>query len=273
METVVPLLITHPSRLFRESLRQLLSATRFRPVHAALNLDQASENYLTAGGNCVWLIGVEKYDAATNSLVCRVRAIAPEVKCVILATFQETEDPMIAINSGACGFLCEEISPEQLIKSLELILDGEVVMHGNAFQQARQLVTTVKDAQIEETALHREKIKSVTAAIESRTFSSVTGGPVSVGSVAVATAIDNRSAVHDVERELSNREKLIMQKLISGNSNKAIARDLVITEATVKVHIKAILRKLRLRNRTQAAIWAREHLFRSSNHKEVGPRF
>jgi two-component system nitrate/nitrite response regulator NarL len=39
-----------------------------------------------------------------------------------------------------------------------------------------------------------------------------------------------------------------------------IARRLVITEATVKVHIKAILRKLRLHNRTQAAMWAYNHL-------------
>jgi Bacterial regulatory proteins, luxR family len=45
-----------------------------------------------------------------------------------------------------------------------------------------------------------------------------------------------------------------------GASNKIIARKLVITESTVKVHMKAILRKLRLQNRTQAAIWARTNL-------------
>ena len=42
-------------------------------------------------------------------------------------------------------------------------------------------------------------------------------------------------------------------------SNKVIALKLVITESTVKVHMKAIFRKLRLQNRTQAAIWARNH--------------
>lgn len=41
-----------------------------------------------------------------------------------------------------------------------------------------------------------------------------------------------------------------------GGSNKLIARKLGITEATVKVHLKAILRKLELENRTQVAIWA-----------------
>jgi two-component system nitrate/nitrite response regulator NarL len=43
---------------------------------------------------------------------------------------------------------------------------------------------------------------------------------------------------------------------VDGDANKVISRRLNITEATVKVHIKAILRKLRVANRTQAAIWA-----------------
>jgi two-component system nitrate/nitrite response regulator NarL len=268
METVVPLLITHRSKLFREALRQLLTNTRFRPVHAAPDLDQASEGYLAPGGNCVWLMGVEKYTAATNSLACRVGAIAPDVKRVVLAASQAIEDPMIAINSGVCGFLCEDISPDQLIKSLELIVDGEMVVHGHAFQQARQLLTNLTESPAVETVLEKERANGAVTAIERRPAGA--GAPVSVGSVAVATVIDHGP---DLERELSNRERLIMQRLISGNSNKAIARDLVITEATVKVHIKAILRKLRLRNRTQAAIWAREHLFRSGNHKDADPRF
>jgi two-component system nitrate/nitrite response regulator NarL len=44
--------------------------------------------------------------------------------------------------------------------------------------------------------------------------------------------------------------------LIEGDSNKLIARKIEIAEATVKVHVKAILRKIRVHNRTQAAIWA-----------------
>jgi two-component system nitrate/nitrite response regulator NarL len=43
--------------------------------------------------------------------------------------------------------------------------------------------------------------------------------------------------------------------LIEGDSNKSIARKIDIAEATVKVHVKAILRKIRVQNRTQAAIW------------------
>ena len=55
---------------------------------------------------------------------------------------------------------------------------------------------------------------------------------------------------------LSDREIEILQQLARGDPNKRIARTLDIAEATVKVHIKAILRKLQVLNRTQAAIWA-----------------
>lgn len=55
---------------------------------------------------------------------------------------------------------------------------------------------------------------------------------------------------------LSQREHQILQRLVNGCSNKVIARDLNITEATVKVHLKALLRKTQMTNRTQAAIWA-----------------
>ena len=54
----------------------------------------------------------------------------------------------------------------------------------------------------------------------------------------------------------SPRETEILRCLIDGCSNKIIARQLGITEATVKVHLKGLLRKIRAANRTQAAIWA-----------------
>ena len=58
---------------------------------------------------------------------------------------------------------------------------------------------------------------------------------------------------------LSQREIDIIRRLADGHSNKSIAKDLSITEATVKVHLKTVLRKLGASNRTQVAIWAVQH--------------
>ncbi|MGH1571183.1 response regulator transcription factor [Methylobacterium sp. P31] len=72
-------------------------------------------------------------------------------------------------------------------------------------------------------------------------------------------AQDNERSACDIEvsiSRLSEREQLILTMLVSGSPNKIIARRLDITEATVKVHMKSIMRKIRASNRTQAAIWA-----------------
>ncbi|MFD2189343.1 two-component system response regulator NarL [Pistricoccus aurantiacus] len=55
---------------------------------------------------------------------------------------------------------------------------------------------------------------------------------------------------------LTQREREILRELAGGLSNKLIARKLDITEGTVKVHVKHLLKKLNLRSRVEAAVWA-----------------
>ena len=59
---------------------------------------------------------------------------------------------------------------------------------------------------------------------------------------------------------LSDREQLILSKLTEGATNKSIANELGICEATVKVHLRTCFRKIGAKNRTQAALWASEQL-------------
>ncbi|TCT18000.1 LuxR family two component transcriptional regulator [Melghiribacillus thermohalophilus] len=86
--------------------------------------------------------------------------------------------------------------------------------------------------------------------------------------------IDEKAAVHlfqhispdhldeDKKRlhELTKREMEVLQELMKGKSNKEIARDLFITEKTVKTHVSNILSKLEVHDRTQAALLAVKHL-------------
>ncbi len=59
---------------------------------------------------------------------------------------------------------------------------------------------------------------------------------------------------------LTEQELRILERIAGGLSNKLIARELDIAEGTVKVHVKHVLRKLNLRSRVEAAVWAVEHL-------------
>ncbi|NYS62560.1 two-component system response regulator NarL [Vreelandella salicampi] len=74
----------------------------------------------------------------------------------------------------------------------------------------------------------------------------------------LAEALHNQRsapAMPSVE-SLTYREKEILRELAAGMSNKLIARKLNIAEGTVKVHVKHLLKKLRLRSRVEAAVWA-----------------
>ena len=59
---------------------------------------------------------------------------------------------------------------------------------------------------------------------------------------------------------LSARETELFSQVVEVHSNKEIGRRLDITEATGKVHLKNVLRKIRVENRTQAAVWALANL-------------
>src|SRR3984957_5932984 len=72
-------------------------------------------------------------------------------------------------------------------------------------------------------------------------------------SVSIGALQQSPMNVHPLH--LSEREAQILDGLVKGHANKVIARTCDITEATVKVHMKSILRKIRVDNRTQAAIW------------------
>jgi two-component system nitrate/nitrite response regulator NarL len=59
-------------------------------------------------------------------------------------------------------------------------------------------------------------------------------------------------------KDLTERELAVLRCLAEGQSNKVIARTLSITEGTVKVHVKHVLKKLAFRSRVEAAVWATE---------------
>ncbi|MEZ5918546.1 MAG: response regulator transcription factor [Alphaproteobacteria bacterium] len=80
--------------------------------------------------------------------------------------------------------------------------------------------------------------------------------PTLIASVIASGDWEEEEEHHENDSHLSSRALEIVYCVAEGHSNKVIARKLDITEATVKVHMKAILRKLNLENRTQVAIWA-----------------
>jgi two-component system nitrate/nitrite response regulator NarL len=82
------------------------------------------------------------------------------------------------------------------------------------------------------------------------------GQSVMPSGLASAMFRERKVAASANDRSLTERERQVLRSLSRGHSNKEIAREINMSAATVKVHLKAVLRKLQVRNRTEAAVWA-----------------
>jgi len=148
----------------------------------------------------------------------------PDARIALIADRFDLTFVKLARSAGIDGFCLSTNDRAVLIKSLELVMLGEVVL-------PTSVVALLLDT------------APVSADLES---------PERAG--AGPEWSDPRL------RKLSTREAQILQCLTDGAPNKIIARKLDVAEATVKVHVKAILRKIGAANRTQAAMWATAHL-------------
>jgi two-component system nitrate/nitrite response regulator NarL len=236
----IPLVVTHPCTLLHGGLRRTFDKSQFGPLLMSPQLGEKLERRMQSLERCIWLVGVTRYDSTVSALLRGVTIAAPGVKAVILAAYHAPDDVGAALKAGACGFLCQDISAEPLLNSLELVADGQTVVP--------------RDCQL-------SQVTSWPANVEATKYGVLRTKGIEVRcSTSTAADSSGERSNSDLTQSLSRRELLILRMLIEGASNKVIALKLVITESTVKVHMKAILRKLRLQNRTQAAMWARNHV-------------
>ena len=259
-------------------------------MHLAEEFDETVLRHLSSNGQCLWLMGLAEGHSPNFENIIKVVTGSTGSKVVVLSQLRDGSCVLPALNAGASGFLDDNINGERLVKTLEVIVLGETVVPAEFFKLAR---TTV-DMSIQRS---RGTIQALSPRLSSDSNGHSNGngnghgnghsngnghghGPTLLSPPTIASipprVVDDLDQHHVgtqvVEkhsnacvgiadaRSLSKREEAILRLLMEGGSNKMIARRLVITEATVKVHIKAILRKLRLHNRTQAAMWAYNHL-------------
>ncbi len=79
------------------------------------------------------------------------------------------------------------------------------------------------------------------------------------GDASLPESVANRLAERSQRSQITEREREVLEALIKGRSNKEIATSLSISEETVKSHLKTLFQKLKVRDRTEAAISAIRH--------------
>ena len=217
--------VVHPSRVFREGLKAILSKSPFAPVCSVSSIDDVPA---AIGEQVLVLMGVRDGDNLREALGT-AKARFTDGYIVVVGDSRGHEVVTTVITSEATSFVDENVVTSTLIKQLELIVQGEPMIP----------------------VLLLKRLLGSGSALPSVE--------------AMPTLEIDKSQPPDTDEEarpnpqLSGREAAILNALVQGAPNKVIAYRLNITEATVKVHVKAILRKIRAKNRTQAAIWALHH--------------
>ena len=147
----------------------------------------------------------------------------PTIRVVILTTFDDRELIQAGLQAGALGYVLKDITAEQLATTIRVVAQGQVLLHPDV---ASKVIASFSSAPLEPT---------VTASALSSVF---------------ADALD--------PMQLTEREREVLVLLARGASNREISEALYIASGTVKNHLSNILGKLGVRDRTQAALKARE---------------
>ncbi|OEF97064.1 response regulator transcription factor [Desulfuribacillus alkaliarsenatis] len=152
----------------------------------------------------------------------------PEIKIIILTTFDDDEYIIDALSYGACGYLLKDIEGDKLINSIRDAYKGTLLMPGTI---AAKLVNRLNEANI----------------------SSIASNDVS------KTVNDQYIANDQYYEKLSEREKEIAKLMVEGLTNKEIASKLFITQGTVKNYISSIYGKVGVKDRTNAVLFFKNY--------------
>ena len=242
MEQPVETVIIKPKAPLGEGLTQ---ATDFRIVAPSSDVGDLAKILFSSSpsrNRPVLLI----IDASNkpNDVVSQIKLFKkqyPQGRVAVLADHYRRNDLVSAYRTGANAFLTKATSCGALIKTLELVMLGETIL-------PPELLPFIPDRED-----RREHARMALRSADVRPPPGIDDEylpPLAIG----ADPLQTLGA--DAIPRLSAREKCILNCIVQGCSNKSIARKIGIAVATVKVHVKAILRKIRANNRTQAAIWA-----------------
>jgi len=146
----------------------------------------------------------------------------PSCAVIILTVSEEGEELAQALRDGARGFLVKNIDADALTTAIRRAAAGESVI-------APSMTGKLVD--------------------QFRVQASAAGANTPAGTPAAPVG----------RHRLTAREMQIIQYLARGDSNKTIARELDVSESTVKIHVQNVLKKLNLTSRVQVAVYAVEH--------------
>ncbi len=197
--------------LFRDGLRTVLSQNAGIHVVAEAGDGEEALKVCAVCRPNVALMDLQMPRMNGVEATRRLAVTLPDVKVVVLTTFEEDEWVFDALRAGAVGYLLKDATGSRLIEAVTAAARGESFLQPSVASKVIHAWSRLRN-----------------------------GAPASKPS------------------PLTEREQEVLTLLVRGSSNKQIAAALFVAEGTVKNHVTAILLKLEVTDRTQAAVKAIE---------------
>jgi two-component system, NarL family, nitrate/nitrite response regulator NarL len=228
LQLVTTVLISR-NPLMRAGIGSILAGTAFAVADDAPG-DGSDMAEIAQGAPILCIIGESRSVPDLVETVVGLKARCPFARVVAVTDHLAPNALWRACQAGLDGLCLPTMSRDTLVKAFELVMLGETFIPAKLALEAASQASVRAESRAEPFAV-------------------------------VRSAQDSAAKT----RRLSSREAEILHCLMEGAPNKTIARKLDVAEATVKIHVKAILRKIGAANRTQAAMWATAHLGTAAN--------
>lgn len=159
--------------------------------------------------------------------VAMLRSVLPKLPVIVLSGSEDVEQMRALMDLGVLGFIPKAYSPDVMLSAIRLVLAGGVYIPPLLLSSAQAQGWQPGDARVAQGAAN-----------------------------ALQAGISN--PLDGLRKLLTERQIDVMRLLSQGKPNKLIARDLGISEGTVKIHLAAIFRALNVRNRVEAVVASRK---------------
>ena len=202
---MIKVIIADDVQILRSGLRAVLSSDNdIKVVGEASDGKEAYEMSVRLQPDVVLMdMRMPEHDGGYGTR--KIKDMLPDVKVLVLTTFDDEETVDRAISSGADGYILKEMDNDKIINSIKAVAGGINVFCDNIFRSIKKDVLVQQDA---------------------KNF------------------------------DLTDREIEFLRLICDGFDNKEIASKLFLAEGTVRNGISRLLEKLKLKDRTQLAVFA-----------------
>lgn len=212
---MIKIIIADDQELIRESLKIILSMKEeFEVIDTVASGSEVIESIHKQMPDLI-LMDIRMPNMDGVQCTKFVKEVYPEIKVIVLTTFDDDDYIFSAIKYGASGYLLKGVSLEELSNSIKVVLEGGAIFNPDVASKVTKIFSQMANNNI------------------------------------VSDSFDEA----DDLPSLSNTEWKIIQQVSQGLSNKEIAETLKFTEGTIRNYLSVILEKIKLRDRTQLAIW------------------